>query len=162
MLSAKNMDEPVSITKDPAVSAAAASKELGRSGERLAAEFLAARGYHLIMANFKVPIGRNRVGTQVSGEIDLIALDGDTLCFIEVKTRTSADFASPLTAIGLRKQRQITRAARVYRHIFDIRDMAFRYDAVTVVYDKPRPKIELIRGYWTEDRFRKKFWSGRF
>ena len=135
------------------------TRTLGDLGERLAAEHLVKNGYRLVMANFKVPIGRNTNEAQVTGEIDLIAFDGDTLCFIEVKTRTSDEFAGPLAAVDLRKQRQIIRAARVYRRIFGIREVKYRYDAISILIGQP-PIIQLIRGFWNEGKFRKKAWSG--
>jgi putative endonuclease len=132
---------------------------LGRRGEKLAAEFLERRGYRLVAANFTVPVGRNRRGALVNAEIDLIGYDGATLCFIEVKTRSSADFAAPESAVDLRKQRQITRAARLYRKIFYLNNIVFRYDVVSVVIkEKLSPKIELFRGFWTEEKFKRKKW----
>ena len=115
------------------------------------------------MANYKVPIGRNRLGVSVTGEIDLIALDQDILCFVEVKTRSSDAFASPLAAVDLRKQRQIIRTAKVYRKIFRLNNIKFRYDVVSIVLvENSRPKIELFKGFWNEDKFRKKFWTDEF
>jgi len=132
----------------------------GRLGEHLAAIFLERNGYRLVAANFKVPVGRNSQGAQVTGEIDLIALDGKTLCFIEVKTRRSEEFAPVITAVDLRKQRQITRTARVYRRIFNIRDMDHRFDVVTVLMpgDK-KPHLEIKKGFWQESNFRKASWT---
>lgn len=152
------MDKILSITKPPAKTAL----NLGELGESFAAEHLIAHGYRLVVANFKVPVGRNGKGVQVTGEIDLIALDGEILCFIEVKTRRSADFTPVITSVNLRKQRQITRAARVYRRIFGIRDMAYRYDVVTVLLAKhAAPELELTKGFWTESKFRKRIWEQR-
>ena len=140
----------------PAVS----TNAVGELGEKLAADFLARSGYRMVMANFKVPVGRNRRGVSVSGEIDIIALDDETVCFIEVKTRSSDNFAAPIAAVDNRKQRQIIRAARVYRRIFNLNNINFRYDAVSIVLnDKKAPKIELFKGFWTENKFRKKFWA---
>ncbi len=136
------------------------SSKVGQLGEELAARFLERKGYRLVMANFKVPVGRNRVGVSVTGEIDLIALDEGILCFVEVKTRSSDEFASPLAAVDLRKQRQIIRTAKVYRKIFRINEIKFRYDVVSIVLvENSRPKIELFKNYWTEEKFRKKFWT---
>lgn len=134
------------------------TRTLGDLGERLAAEHVVRNGYRLVLANFKVPIGRNTNEAQVTGEIDLIAFDGRMLCFIEVKTRTSDEFAAPLAAVDLRKQRQIIRAARVYRRIFGIRDVGYRYDVVTVVMSDP-PSVDLIKGFWNEAKFKKKAWT---
>ena len=137
------------------------SRRLGELGEQMAADFLIRQGFRLVAANFKVPVGRNSRGVQVNGEIDLIALENDTLCFTEVKTRRSAEFAEPLSAVGLRKQRQITRTARIYRRIFGLKDIVFRFDVITVLLEKGEdPQIELIRGFWSEAKFRKKAWTG--
>ena len=89
--------------------------ELGKLGEQYAAAYLDQLGYRFVAANFTLPVGRNRRGAIINAEIDLIAYDGDTLCFVEVKTRSSDWFAPPEVNVDLRKRRQITRAARVYR-----------------------------------------------
>jgi putative endonuclease len=136
------------------------SSLIGQRGEELAARFLLRNGFRLVLANYKVPVGRNNRGATVTGEIDLIALDGETLCFVEVKTRTSAELYSPLSAIDLRKQRQIIRTARVYRKVFGLRAMPFRYDAVAIVLgDENKPQIEIFKNFWSESKFRKKFWN---
>jgi putative endonuclease len=137
---------------------AAQSSSLGRFGETAAAHFLERRGCRLVLANFKAPVGRNRLGVSVTGEIDLIVLDGDVLCFTEVKTRSSAAFSAPLSAVDLRKQRQIIRTARVYRQIFGLGDINYRYDVVSVVREKNlRPRIDYFPNFWTESKFRKKY-----
>ena len=136
------------------------TSRIGQFGEDLAAQYLIRRGLRLVCSNFKVPIGRNRRGVAVSGEIDLIFLDEDSLCFIEVKTRSSDEFAAPLAAVDLRKQRQITRTARIYCKIFALQNMKFRFDVVSIVLEKEKsPKIEHFRNFWTEEKFRKKFWQ---
>ncbi len=135
------------------------TSRVGKIGEDLAARFLVRRGFRLVCSNFKVPIGRNRRGVAVTGEIDLIALDENTLCFIEVKTRSSDEFASPLAAIDLRKQRQVTRTAKIYRKIFGLQNINFRYDAVSILLENQKPpKIEIFKGFWNESKFRKKLW----
>jgi putative endonuclease len=137
------------------------SSAIGEIGERLAAEYLSDRGYRLIISNFKVPVGRNSKGVQVTGEIDIVAWDADSvLCFVEVKTRSSEAFAGPLSAVDLRKQRQITRTSKVYKRVFGLWKTASRFDVVTVVMRPERePKIELIRGFWAADKFRKRRWE---
>ncbi len=136
------------------------SSIVGQIGENLAAQYLMRRGFRLVCSNFKVPIGRNRRGVAVTGEIDLIALNENLLCFIEVKTRSSDEFASPLAAVDLRKQRQITRTAKIYRKIFGLQNTNFRYDVVSIVLnDKKSPKIEHFKGFWAESKFRKKNWN---
>ena len=133
--------------------------QLGHEGERLAAKFLAQNGYRIVLANFKVPVGRNSRGTPVTGEIDIVALDEDILCFIEVKARRSEKFTPAITAVDLRKQRQITRTAKVYRRIFGVYEMPYRFDVVTVVTSAAEPIIELKKGFWDESKFRKRAWN---
>jgi len=138
------------------------SSRVGQIGEELAARFLQKEGYRLVAANFKTPVGRNRRGAQVTGEVDLIALDADVLCFVEVKTRSSDEFASPLAAVDLRKQRQIIRAARMYRKIFRLQSIEVRYDVISIVLPQnSRPTIELFKNYFKEAKFRKSFWADR-
>ena len=133
---------------------------LGERGEKIAADFLTRSGFRLVIANFKVPVGRNSKGVQVTGEIDIIAVDGQTICFVEVKTRRSDDFTPIITNVDLRKQRQITRTAKVYRRIFGIRELPYRFDVVTVLLPKhSSPVIELQKEFWTESKFRKRTWN---
>lgn len=139
---------------------------LGRSGERLAAEYLLARDFKLVAANFRVGVGRNRRGAVVQAEIDLVAYEGPVLCFVEVKTRRSDRFAAPEANVDLRKQRQITRAARAYRRLLGLSGARSRYDVVSVLLPAPdaqgradAPRLELLRGFWAEEKFRKRRWS---
>jgi len=151
------MSESLSILKNSEVRETLI--EFGSRGEALAAELLRSDGYRIVLANFKVPIGRNRQDAQVTGEIDIIALDGETLCFVEVKTRRSEGFTPVITAVDLRKQRQITRTARVYRRLFGVTEMPYRYDVVTVLIEADRePRLELIKGFWNDAKFRKRVW----
>ena len=146
------------------------SLDLGRRGEALAAAYLDQLGFQIVAANFTVPIGRNRNDALVHVEIDLVAYDGPVLCFVEVKTRASDWFAPPEANVDLRKQRQVTRAARVYRRIFGILDDPYRFDVISVVLpnasaashasDKdPSPvfQIELQKNFWSEAKFRKRW-----
>ena len=123
--------------------------KLGKLGEAYAAAYLEQRGYRLVAANFTLPVGRNLRGAVVNNEIDLIAYDGETLCFVEVKTRASDWFAPPQVNVDLRKQRQVARAARAYRRMFELENETYRYDVVTVVLpDDSTPQIELIKNYF--------------
>jgi len=136
------------------------TSSLGPLGESYAAAYLEQLGYRLVAANFTLPVGRNRRGTVITAEIDLVAYDGDTLCFIEVKSRSSDWFAPPQANVDLRKRRQITRAARTYRRMLGLEDQPFRYDVVTVVLaGDSTPHIELLRNFWTEESLRKRRWQ---
>lgn len=154
------MSEILSIIEQNSGTRLSSTSSLGQQGENLAVEFLIERGYRIVVANFKVPVGRNSKGVSVTGEIDIIALDGDILCFIEVKTRRSDEFVPVIAAVDLRKQRQIARTARVYRRIFNIRDIEHRYDVVTVLLpEDSKVVIDLVRGFWTDAVFQRKTWS---
>lgn len=145
----------------------AAHLALGARGERLAADLLERAGYRLVAANFKLPVGRNLRGAIVQSEIDLVAYDGETLCFVEVKTRRSDEFAAPEANVDLRKQRQITRAARAYRRAFGLTAAPHRYDVVALVIPPDSadaratpqpPRAQLLRDFWTDAKFRKRRW----
>lgn len=151
------MAEDLSITFQNKRPATRSSTRVGEKGEQLAAEFLEKNNYRIVLTNFKVPVGRNSNGAEVTGEVDIIALDRDTLCFVEVKTRMANDFAEPSAAVTLRKQRQITRTARVYRRIFDLTEMQYRYDVVSIVLGHfGDPAIELLQGFWNDQKFVKR------
>src|SRR5690349_7449746 len=132
--------------------------ELGRRGEALAIEHLQQNGYRIVAANFLLPIGRNLRDVIVNAEIDVIAYDGPTLCFVEVKTRASNDFAPPQINVDLRKRRQISRAARAYRRMLGLVSATYRYDVVTV-FAKPDGSeacMELLKGFWTDAQLKKR------
>lgn len=157
------MSEILSLNKEDKRSSVPDTRRVGELGENLAARFLIKNGYRIVLANFKIPIGRNSRGASVTGEIDLIALDADVLCFVEVKTRSSDEYTSPIAAVDLRKQRQIIRTARMYRKTFQIEGIKFRYDVVSIVLKKDgKPKIEIFKNFWNEAKFRKKFWADEF
>ena len=150
-----------------------ATLALGRRGEELAAQYLETVGYALVAANFTLPIGRNLRGVIVNAEIDMVAYDGATLCFIEVKTRASDWFAPPEANVDLRKQRQVTRAARAYRRLFGLIGTPYRFDVISVTLSpvdahaspvdahapSTSPHIEIFKNYWTDNKFRKQKWS---
>lgn len=140
---------------------------LGKLGEAYAAAYLDQIGYQLVAANFTVSVGRNLRGAIINAEIDLIAYDGGTLCFIEVKTRASDWFAPPQVNVDRRKQRQIARAAHAYRRMLRLEGQPYRYDVVTVVISNDAgntnsPQVELLKSYWREDQFKKRYWHERF
>ncbi|MGI8731952.1 MAG: YraN family protein [Pyrinomonadaceae bacterium] len=151
------------------------SSDLGRKGEELAAAYLQHLGFQIVAANFTVPVGRNRIDAVVNVEIDLVAYEGPVLCFVEVKTRRSDWFAPPIANVDLRKQRQVTRAARVYQRMFGLSDERSRFDVVSIVLqpadiavveeevsNSPATniQIELLRNFWSEEKFRKPRPSG--
>ena len=124
--------------------------QLGNLGEQYAAAYLEQLGYRLVAANFTLPVGRNLRGATINTEIDLVAYDGNTLCFVEVKTRASDWFAPPQASIDMRKRRQIARAARAYLRLFELEADPYRFDVVTVLLtDLSPPEVNLLRNYFT-------------
>jgi putative endonuclease len=151
--------EPVVATVSDAL---APHLALGQRGEALAAEHLERLGYRLVASNFTLPVGRNLRGALIHAEIDIVAYEDATLCFVEVKTRASDRFAAPEQNVDLRKQRQITRAARVYRRMFGLTATPYRYDVVSVIlppadanHPPPAPRLQLLRNFWTDEKFRR-------
>jgi putative endonuclease len=129
----------------------------GERGEKMAARFLRQHGYRIVATNFMAPVGYSRTGRPLTAEIDIIAYDESTvpitLAFIEVKTRTSAEVASPESAVDRRKQRQIARAARAYRRLLSIEDEPYRYDVIGILLTPNEvPSLSLRRGYFSERR----------
>ncbi|MEJ7618513.1 MAG: YraN family protein [Pyrinomonadaceae bacterium] len=143
------------------------SLDLGRRGERLAAEYLERAGYSIVATNFHISVGRNLRGAVVRAEIDVIAYEGATLCFIEVKTRASVNFAAPERNVDLRKRRQISRAARAYRRLLGQEGAPHRFDVVSIVLPAPAhasdvPSLQLFRGFWVDHKPRPRESGGNF
>lgn len=108
---------------------------LGKKGEEEAAGLLKDNGYKILHKNYKTKLG----------EIDIIACDKDTICFVEVKTRKSRRFGLPAEAISGPKQRQISKVALSFLKEKNLLDKKARFDVVSVVYAKDRPQLDLIK-----------------
>ncbi|MDD4953643.1 MAG: YraN family protein [Candidatus Omnitrophica bacterium] len=108
---------------------------LGRSGEELAVDFLRENGYRILARNYRSSLG----------EIDIIAREKETLCFIEVKARASTRFGLPQEAVSPAKQRQISRIALLFLKENNSLGKSARFDVVSVIYDAGAPRITLIR-----------------
>ena len=108
-------------------------KSLGRRGEDAAARHLKRLGYTIVARSHKDNIG----------EIDLIAVDGRTLVFIEVKTRTTHDAGHPADAVDEAKQQRLTRLALAYMKRHDLLECPARFDVIAVTWaGRGRPTIE--------------------
>ena len=108
---------------------------LGKCGEEAAVDFLKEQGYNIIARNYKSPFG----------EIDIIARDKDTLCFVEVKTRHSQRFGSPEEAVTAFKRRQIAKSALSFLKERALLDKKARFDVVSIIYAKGNTKKDLIK-----------------
>jgi putative endonuclease len=108
---------------------------VGRAGEEAAVQYLCQQGYHVLERNYRCRFG----------EIDLIARDGSTLAFIEVKTRRSQTFGPAAAAVTREKQRHLVKASQVYLTQKRKADEFCRFDVVTIELDAQTPRIELIK-----------------
>ncbi|MBM4086823.1 MAG: YraN family protein [Planctomycetes bacterium] len=104
----------------------------GGLGEKLAAKFLKKSGYTILQRNYDSGVG----------EIDLVAADGETLCFVEVKTRRSDDFGLPEESVTQTKQRQLAKAAQRYLAQKKVENVDCRFDVVSVLLDADLKPIE--------------------
>ena len=111
----------------------------GRLGEDLAHRYLRDRGCRIVARNYRPPAA--------GGEIDLVAWQGETLAFVEVKTRSSEDFGAPETAVDLEKRGHVERAARDYARRAGVEWEKTRFDIVSVLLEN-QPRIEWIRDAW--------------
>jgi putative endonuclease len=108
---------------------------LGRRGERIAARRLRRSGYRLLARNFRA----------AGAEIDLIATEGETIVFVEVKTRIGVKAGRPEEAVDMRKQERIRRAARVYLSRYRAHERPVRFDVVAITGQWPHRRVELIK-----------------
>lgn len=107
--------------------------ERGRDFENLAVKHLEGLGYRVVTRNYRAE----------GGEIDIIAYEGDVLCFIEVRGRAADMFGHPFETIDGRKQKRIIKAARQYIATLERDWPPMRFDAIAIIDNAP---IELIRG----------------
>ncbi len=110
-------------------------QRFGQKAEAMAARFLKRRGYKIITRNHRTR----------SGEIDIIAREGETLVFVEVKARTSSRYGSAKAAVTPHKQRQVAKVALGYLKMTDQSHVKARFDVVTVTRREGKHTIDLIR-----------------
>ncbi|MEF3697307.1 YraN family protein [Desulfolutivibrio sp.] len=101
----------------------AAHLATGRRGEDLAADHLAAAGYRILARNWRCR----------AGEVDFICAFGDTLVFVEVKTRAVSPQADPAGAVTASKRSRIIKAASAYLTAKDLWDTPCRFDVVAII-----------------------------
>jgi putative endonuclease len=115
---------------DPAAEGRAGKDQLGQRGENIAATHLRKKGMRILSRNYKT----------VVGEIDIIARDGKTLVFVEVKTR-AYDEPSPEEQINPAKMHQLSKAGRFYLSRYGQPQPPARFDVVAVVWANGREPI---------------------
>lgn len=109
--------------------------QFGQEGESIAAKQLKKCGYKILEQNY-----RNKIG-----EIDIIARDGETIAFVEVKTRRNDHFGGPKWAVTYQKQRKISMVALSYLKEFQLSGHKARFDVVAVVENGKKPVVEIIK-----------------
>jgi putative endonuclease len=109
---------------------------LGRRGEDIAHRFLQRAGIVVVDRNYRMSSG--------AGEVDLVGWEGDTLVFVEVKSRRTDEYGAPDRAIGLQKQSSLIRTAREYARHAEVPWERVRFDVVNVVFSTP-PKVNHLR-----------------
>lgn len=109
--------------------------DIGKRGELLAVDFLKKNGYKILENNFRCRYG----------EIDIIAMEGKAIAFVEVKTKTNDAFGPPKTAVDLRKQRQLSKAALAYLTQNRLTNHPARFDVVGISIIEDKTEVELIR-----------------
>lgn len=114
---------------------------LGRRSEQLARRFLRSQGYAVEETNVRFPVG----------ELDIVAREGRTLCFVEVRSTTSAAWGGGLASVDGRKRRRIVQAARWYLSRRPL-PPEIRFDVLAIEYrDGAEPAVELVRGAFDAD-----------
>jgi len=111
------------------------NQRFGQQGESLAARYLKKHGYRILENNYRTPMG----------EIDIIARDGDTLVFVEVKARRSGRYGPPQAAVTHRKQRRISMAALHYLKTTGRAQARARFDVVAISGSGKHPEIDIIK-----------------
>lgn len=105
--------------------------ELGKLGEKMAAELLLKKGYSILKQNYF--FGK--------AEVDIVAQINNQLVFVEVKTRESSYLSEPEYTVSMKKQRQVIKAADAYVKEFDL-DLESRFDIVTVIVNSQYTKVD--------------------
>jgi putative endonuclease len=115
-----------------------ARQTLGKRGEQIAARWLAVHGWEI--ADHRFRNGRR--------DIDLVATRaegaGREVAFVEVKTRSSDDFGGPVSAVNWRKQRELSRSAKVWMSRFQKAGDSYRFDVIGVIVDAEKVRVQHI------------------
>jgi putative endonuclease len=113
-------------------------QKMGIRGERVAEKWLSVHGWEIAERRFRN--GRR--------DIDLVATRaepvGRTVAFVEVKTRTSADFGGPVSAVNWRKQRELSRSAKVWMSRFEKPGDTFRFDVIGVILGQEKVRVQHV------------------
>ncbi len=106
----------------------------GNEAEEAVVRLLEARGYRIRARNFRCRYG----------ELDIVAELADTVCFVEVRMRSTAVWGDPAHTVSFAKQRRVVKAALHYLFAYDLRDRMMRFDVVSVVGHGEKASVEHI------------------
>ena len=112
----------------------AARQRFGELGERIAARWLRRRGWAILAHRFRN--GRR--------DVDLIATQGGTVAFVEVKARRGTAFGDPVEAVAWRKQRELIRSAHVWIDRFGPPDATYRFDVIGVLVEGEAVRVRHV------------------
>jgi putative endonuclease len=118
------------------VSARGTTTDIGRRAEGRAVELLRASGYRIAGRNVRT----------AGGELDVVAWDGDVLCFVEVRCRRSARHGGPAATVDRKKQARVARAASAYLERLEGAPPRCRFDVVAVLGGARSGEARLVRG----------------
>ncbi len=107
----------------------------GKKGEDIAVAYLKSTGYRIVERNYKC----------LFGEIDIVAKDGNTVVFVEVKSRKSEEFGDPQLAVGLEKQKKISKISLKYLEEKHLYPCNARFDVVAIKMLPNGNRVELIQ-----------------
>ncbi len=118
--------------------------ELGVRGEEIAVDLLKKNGYRIIARNYRTKLG----------EIDIIATQAGTICFVEVKARKSIKFGLPEESVATTKQKHAARAALFYLKQNKLFDKKARFDVVSILFDAEKNESKLIKNaFMLEEKY---------
>jgi putative endonuclease len=119
-------------------------QSLGRRGERAAVKFLKRQRYKILHRGYRI----------LGGELDIVAVDGRTVVFVEVKTRASHEAGHPAEAVDPHKQRQLTQLAMAYLRRYRLIDISARFDVVAITWPvaQKHPTIEHFKNAFEATR----------
>ena len=117
-------------------------RQEGQDAETLAADYLRRQNYRILERNYRIN----------GGEIDIIAKDGNTVCFVEVKMRRTTTFGTPLEAIPKTKMQKIIQVALYYLNSQKIVNVRTRFDVAAVTPQDGSFKVDLLKNaFWLDE-----------
>ena len=100
--------------------------KLGAKGEKIARRLLKNKGLDILCNNYRVK----------AGEIDIVALDAKTICFVEVKTRSKSDYYRPADGLKSKQESRIIKAGLKYLQSINLEKPSYRFDLIEIIYGK--------------------------